>query len=127
MTEVPGPWSAQTLGAFAAAPGAVLVTLDGAFALGRVIADGAEILTLAVDPYHRRLGKGAACLSEFEAFSQERGAVKVFLEVATSNTPARAMYTKAGYREDGVRHGYYRVKGHEAVDAITMSKVLTEC
>ncbi|MFU8776875.1 MAG: GNAT family N-acetyltransferase [Roseovarius sp.] len=95
-----------------------------AFVLGRVIADEAEVLTLAADPDHRRKGLGRACLAVFDATARARGAATAFLEVAADNTPALALYRAAGYRETARRAGYY-ARGHgPKVDALILRKTL---
>lgn len=93
-----------------------------AFALGRVVLDEAELLTLATDPAHRRKGLARACLDAFEAQAAARGAVSAFLEVAEDNAPARALYRAAGYAELGRRKGYYTSLGNTAVDALVLSR-----
>ncbi len=60
-----------------------------------------EILNLAVEPAARRRGLAvalvqAACRSG-----------RWFLEVRESNSAARALYAKCGFREAGLRRGYY--------------------
>lgn len=92
-----------------------------AFALGRVIADEAELLTLACDPVHRRTGLGRACLGCFETEAHARGAVTAFLEVAADNAAARALYQAAGYEEVARRSGYY---AGGTVDALILRKAL---
>ncbi len=121
---MPAPWAAPTLSGFLSAPGAVLVHEGAAFALGRVIADEAELLTIAVDPDMQGRGLGRACLSAFEAAATARGATRAFLDVAATNATARHLYRSAGYDEDGVRPGYYSAPDGERVDAILMSKAL---
>ncbi len=123
---IPPPWSAPTFAGFLAAPGAVLTFEQGAFALGRVVADEAELLTIAVHPEVQRTGLGRRCLEAFLAACHAAGARRAFLEVARTNTPARALYRSLGFAEDGIRKGYYRREGHEAVDAILMSKALDQ-
>jgi len=92
-----------------------------AFALGRVIADEAELLTLACDPAHRRKGLGRARLAGFEAEARARGAVTAFLEVAADNLPAHALYEAADYAEVARRAGYY---ARGTVDALILRKAL---
>lgn len=95
-----------------------------AFALGRVIADEAELLTLATDPAQRRQGLARRCLAGFEASAQARGAAMALLEVAEDNAPAQALYRTAGYRETARRPRYY-ARGHGImVDALILSKRL---
>jgi len=114
-------WSA---GEFADLTDSPLVFATGgplAFALGRVIADEAELLTLACDPAHRRRGLGRARLSAFEAEARARGAVTAFLEVAADNAPARALYAATGYAQVARRTGYY---AGGTVDALILRKSL---
>ena len=94
-----------------------------AFALGRVILDEAELLTLAVDPRLRRAGLGRSCLAGFEAEARARGAARAFLEVAEDNAPARALYGTGGWAETGLRRAYYRTENGR-IDAVLMSKSL---
>ncbi|MEM9970673.1 MAG: GNAT family N-acetyltransferase [Pseudomonadota bacterium] len=120
---VTAAWGAPTIKGFLAAPGAVLVTREEAFALGRVMADEAELLTLVVAPDRQRRGMGRACLRDFEGQVRAKGARRVFLEVADSNEAAVALYHAEGFRRDGVRHGYYET-AQGPLDAVLMSKVL---
>jgi ribosomal-protein-alanine N-acetyltransferase len=95
-----------------------------AFILGRVIADEAEVLTLATDPDHRRKGLARACLTAFDAGARARGATTAFLEVAEDNAPALALYRATGYRETARRVGYYARRQGPKVDALILSKTL---
>ena len=65
--EVPGPWTAKDFTDLIAAPGTFLVPhpSTNGFALGRVVADEAELLTLAVSPTARRRGLGRWCHDTF--------------------------------------------------------------
>lgn len=121
---VPRPWSAETFKGFLSEPGSVLALSGAGFALGRVIVDEAELLTLAVDPDARRRGHARACLAAFEAQAVQKGAARAFLEVAATNGAARALYASAGYAEDRVRRGYYVIPDGDAIDAAVMSKTL---
>ena len=95
-----------------------------AFAVGRVVADEAELLTLATDPVHRRTGLGRAVLAAFERSAHQRGATLAFLEVAEDNRAALALYTAAGFAETGRRPGYYDT-GTGRTDAVMMQKPLS--
>jgi ribosomal-protein-alanine N-acetyltransferase len=77
------------------------------FALGRVQADQAEILTIAVRPGARGQGVGRALLNALLAEAAKRGALDLFLEVAEPNMAARALYAGAGAKEVGRRRRYY--------------------
>jgi ribosomal-protein-alanine N-acetyltransferase len=104
---------------------ALLATSDEeptGFVLAHVVADEAEILSLAVLAEARRCGIGRALLSALEAHAASRGAAVLHLEVAAGNTAARALYCSLGYGETGRRHGYY---GPDAAgDALRMAKQL---
>lgn len=117
-------WGVPTLEGFLAAPGAVLVTFDGAFALGRVIVDEAELLTLAVSPPEQRKGLGRACLRAFEEAASAKGANRVFLEVSEANASAINLYLSAGYTKTGQRRDYYTAPDGSTSDALMMSKNL---
>ena len=77
------------------------------FALGRVQADQAEILTIAVRPGARGQGIGRALLDALLAEAAKRDAMDLFLEVAEPNMAARALYAGAGAKEVGRRRRYY--------------------
>ncbi|SEK66767.1 ribosomal-protein-alanine N-acetyltransferase [Roseovarius azorensis] len=96
-----------------------------AFALGRAIADEAELLTLATDPAHRRRGLARACLAAFETEARQRGARSAFLEVAADNAPALALYHAAGYAQTARRAAYYTRTCGSATDALILHKPLT--
>ena len=119
------PWSEAEFASTLAHPTALLTCDEGAFVLGRVIVDEAEILALASDPDGQRQGRARKVLASFERDAQARGAVSVFLEVAAENAPARGLYAACGYAETGRRKGYYRLADGSRDDALLMTKALT--
>ncbi len=121
---LPPPWSEAAFAGLLAAPGAMLLAAPGGFLLGRVVADEAEILTLAVAPAARRRGIGAALVARFLAAAAARGAGRAFLEVAADNAAAQALYAGAGFAPAGRRPGYYRGAGGAAVDALVLARGL---
>ncbi|MEM9426809.1 MAG: GNAT family N-acetyltransferase [Pseudomonadota bacterium] len=96
------------------------------FALGRIVLDEAELLTLAVDPDHQREGIGRRCLGLFESEAALRGAAKAYLEVAETNQAAIALYHASGWVQNGRRKAYYK-STDARIDAILMSKTLVAC
>jgi len=78
------------------------------FALVRVAADEAEILSIGVPEEHRRRGIGAALLAEAGRLARDAGAIRLFLEVGSQNAAARALYRAFGFREVGKRRDYYQ-------------------
>ncbi len=123
----PRPWRAAEFAALCASPHVFACTCaKGAegFALGRVIAAEAELLTLAVIPDMQGRGIGRGLLGRFEEAARRRGAERAFLEVSQANTRAIALYRAAGYTESGRRSGYYRGGDGRRADAILMHKPL---
>lgn len=121
---LPRPWSAAEIATLLADPAVFLCTTDHGFALGRTVLDEAELLTLAVDPDHRRKGLGAALLCDYHHQASQRGTTQSFLEVAADNVAALGLYLAAGYTARGRRPRYYSASGAEAVDAVVMRREL---
>ena len=88
------------------------------FLLGRSVSDEAELLTLAVAPEARRMGLGRTLLAEFAHTSTARGGREAFLEVASDNAPAIALYASAGWQRAGTRRDYYA----PGIDAMVMRR-----
>lgn len=121
-------WSAHEIGGFMEGHGAYALVAEaddgqlGGFILCRAIAGEAEVLTLAVDPDHRRLGLGRA-LVEAAAKLAAPSCEALFLEVADDNVAAIGLYQGAGFARVGVRHDYYEhPEGRR--DAIVMRRDL---
>jgi [ribosomal protein S18]-alanine N-acetyltransferase len=81
----------------------------------------ADVLTIAVRESHWGLGIGSALLGALTAAARERDCAEVFLEVRADNPRAHGLYLRRGFAEIGVRRGYYKPSG---VDAIVMRKDL---
>lgn len=119
------PWSADEFAGLLAQRICHVTGDAGCFALFRVIADEAELLTIATHPDHRRQGKARVCMDRFHDEARALGATRAFLEVASDNAAAQALYRAAGYRPCGWRSAYYRAPDGAAADAILMSRDLT--
>ncbi|UWQ54631.1 GNAT family N-acetyltransferase [Leisingera caerulea] len=118
------PWSAAEFASLLDSPLTFATGDARCFALVRVIADEAELLTIATSPAHQRQGLARACMADWESAARARGAAEVFLEVAADNAPAQALYNACGFAECGRRAGYYRREGAKPADAILMRKAL---
>ena len=107
-------WDGPAIAALLAGPGVFVHHLPGTgFVKTRVAADEAEILTIAVAPAARRLGHGARLLAAASQEAHARGAARLFLEVATANQAALALYR--GFERAGMRKAYYAGdNGHDA-------------
>lgn len=95
------------------------------FVLARVAADEGEILTIAVDPAHRRGHIGQHLMEAAAAQASARGAMTLFLEVAEDNDPALKLYAQLGFSKVGHRANYYARLGG-LVDACVMRLALAE-
>ena len=89
------------------------------YALVYTAADEAEIARIAVAKELQRQGMARAILQKLEELCVEKSISKVLLDVRESNTPARALYESAGFREDGIRQRFYE---DPQEDAILMSR-----
>ena len=119
------PWSESDFATYLASD---LVWVSGepiaGFLLIRAVGDEAEILTLAVDPAHRRAGHAAALLDAAKQDLARTDVSRLFLEVAADNLPALALYERQGFLSIGVRKGYYRRDGGPHMDAKLFSCAL---
>jgi len=79
----------------------------------------AHLLNVSVARAWQRRGIGGELTRFFVNVARDRGASKIYLEVRPSNTAARALYAREGFKEIATRRGYYPAPaGRE--DAIVM-------
>ncbi|MGC6484740.1 MAG: GNAT family N-acetyltransferase [Candidatus Puniceispirillales bacterium] len=113
-------WPAATLAGLASRPAfrGLLAEVDAApagFIIGWAVAGEAEIIQISVATSHRRQGIGAALL---ERFLNDHAPAGCRLDVRPDNRAAIGLYRRFGFREEGVREGYYR--GDNTADALLM-------
>ena len=119
------PWSAHEFSELIASPTCFVVSNAHCFALARIIADEAELLTIATHPGHQRQGLAKVVMDSLHSQLQTRGAAQIFLEVAAPNLGALALYESLEYQQVGRRKAYYTpTSGGEALDAIVMKRKL---
>ena len=114
-------WTAATLADLLEQPGVAAITEADGFILFRVVADEAEILTLAVRPQARGRGQGGDLTRKAAMAAAAAGARRLFLEVAEDNAAARALYHRVGFEPVGRRPRYYVRPGAAPVDALLLS------
>jgi [ribosomal protein S18]-alanine N-acetyltransferase len=95
------------------------------FAVSRMGADEAEILSIAIDPRHRGRGLSRSLLLTHLGHLAGRGVRTIFLEVEENNRPAIRLYERIGFAVIGRRERYYREPGGEQLNALLMRRDLS--
>lgn len=95
------------------------------FAVSRMAADEAELLSIAIDSTQRGRGLSHDLLLTHLGHLAGRGVRKVFLEVEENNRPARRLYDWAGFEVVGRRERYYQQAGGEQLNALLMRRDLS--
>lgn len=126
-------WDSASFNSLMQQPGSLaLLAVSGieahpvGFILGRVVADEAEILSLGVSTEWQRQGVAAQLVGRLAELAGERGASRIFLEVAADNHPARQLYLAQDFSEVGRRAGYYERQHGPRVDALIMALSMTK-
>jgi ribosomal-protein-alanine N-acetyltransferase len=123
-------WTRQDIAELLALPGVAGWALQSGdraigFALCRVAADEAELLTIAVQADQRGRGAGRTLLAAVTAHARAAGARSLFLEVGADNPAALALYGQSAFQAIGSRKAYYQRGGGAAADAVVMRLTLT--
>ncbi|MGO1561520.1 MAG: ribosomal protein S18-alanine N-acetyltransferase [Actinomycetaceae bacterium] len=82
---------------------------------GIVDADEAQVMTIGVDPAHRRQGIATALMAVLIDGAREAGANSVLLEVRADDPGALALYEGIGFHRIGLRRRYYQRSGADAL------------
>jgi ribosomal-protein-alanine N-acetyltransferase len=101
----------------AGSPNEVLVGWAGLM----VISGTAEILTIGTVAAARRRGVATVLMDALLAEARRRRSREVLLEVRIDNEPAKALYARYGFKQMGIRRGYYQPAN---VDAATLRLAL---
>lgn len=80
-----------------------------------IVAGEGQITNVAVTKTARRMHAATAILGELFELAADTGAESFTLEVRVSNEPAIRLYKGFGFREAGVRKGYYEDNGEDAL------------
>jgi ribosomal-protein-alanine N-acetyltransferase len=95
------------------------------FAVSRIGADEAEILSIAIDADKRGRGLSRNLLLTHLGHLAARGVRRIFLEVEENNAPARRLYERCGFAVVGRRERYYQQVGGEQLNALLMCRDLS--
>jgi len=80
-----------------------------------LMVEEAHLVTIAVDPVHRRKGLGELLLVAMLEWADRLGMRVMTLEVRVSNNGAQALYRKYGFTTQGLRKNYYSDNGEDAL------------
>jgi [ribosomal protein S18]-alanine N-acetyltransferase len=114
------PWSEATFRGLLRRRDADMVTADaGGAVIGYAafwcVLDQGELGNVAVSADWRGHGLGARLVEEIIRRAARRGVFEVFLEVRPSNTVARKLYERLGFRPVGRRRRYYQAPIEDAI------------
>jgi ribosomal-protein-alanine N-acetyltransferase len=82
-----------------------------------------RVMDLAVKPLARRQGVASELIRRMLTIGRERGAHRAMLEFRASNTAARGLYERFGFRQTSIRARYY---GNPIEDAVLMERPVEE-
>lgn len=97
---------------------------DGLIGYGVLMAGVGEghLLNISIAAPFQRRGHGAQLLERFIELARYRGLESMILEVRPSNFTARRLYLRRGFRQVGLRRGYYpAVDGREDALVLTLT------
>ena len=95
------------------------------FAISRLVAPEAELLSIAIDPRNQGRGMGRQLLEAHFSRLAAQGAREVFLEVEQGNSTAIRLYERFGFAKVGERAGYYPKKDGSRATALIMRAQLS--
>jgi [ribosomal protein S18]-alanine N-acetyltransferase len=94
------------------------------FAMLRLAADEAELITIAVEPRWRKKGVGRALMNALLTDLRMTPARRLLLEVAADNPAALRLYAQLGFTRISERQGYYARADGLPATAIVMARDL---
>lgn len=117
---IPGGWSEKAFEQALENPNALIfAAVCGGevvgFLNGSYVLDEAELLNIAVSEKSRKSGIAGMLVTAFEDELRKLGVKTVYLEVRDGNTPARKLYEKHGFTQNGLRKNYYSSPVENAV------------
>ena len=117
------PWSEKALLESMQAGTKFFAVCQAGTVLGYVgistVLDEGYITNVAVTKSARRQGVASLLMHRLSVLARENSLSFISLEVRASNDGARALYQKFGYRDEGLRKGFYR---NPTEDAVIMTK-----
>ena len=87
------------------------------------IVNEGHITNIAVDSRYRRRGIATAIIEKLTEIAEKKEMIGLTLEVRLSNVAAKNLYTKLGFKLEGIRREYY---DDNREDALVMWKYLID-
>ncbi|MBQ8791568.1 MAG: ribosomal protein S18-alanine N-acetyltransferase [Ruminiclostridium sp.] len=115
------PWTPRALDDLLCASGSVFVCSadnDGnitGYVCGQIAADECELYRIAVSDKYRGKGYAKELMEYFIEECRRNNVRGIFLEVRSSNVPARTLYEKYGFQNIATRKNYYRNPTEDAI------------
>ena len=94
------------------------------FAILRLAADEAEVLTIVTDASFRKKGVAGAMMAAMFEDLLTQPVRNMFLEVENTNLAALALYRRAGFKQIGERKNYYPTPDGGRANALVLSRPL---
>ena len=118
----PTPWSRSMFASELAKPSSISLgafAADGDELVGYLIisryVDAWHVMNVAVAPTYRRRGIAIALLERLFELTAGDGRRGYTLEVRVSNAAAIRLYERLGFKERGIRRGYYTDNREDAI------------
>lgn len=121
---MPRPWSRDEFANILAMPNTHLLHKPNGFAIIRIAGLEAELLTISVDPAHRRQRIAHRLMETSIAHAEANNVQEIFLEVAETNLAAINLYQTNGFSTRATRKDYYTGLDGQKISAIVMARVL---
>ncbi len=122
------PWSEAGIGHYMDAGNTVFIvakhgeTVAGYAALMCILDEG-NLVSIGVDEGFRRMGVASELMDILYEQGWKRGVRSIHLEVRKSNQKAISLYEKQGFKQSGIRKGFY---SRPAEDALLYTRLLEE-
>jgi len=115
------PWSEKSFrDALKLSSAEIFVALDDKMdVLGYFVlyysSDQGELQNIAVCPGYRGYGIGSLLMEKLISESLKLGMSQIYLEVRSTNEPAKELYRKYGFIPTGIRKNFYRFPTEDAI------------
>ena len=119
----PDKWSVTEIQKILALPSTVGWVTEKGFLLCSQVLDEMEIISIGVLPEYRRMHVASGLMTDLIKYATRKKIKKIFLEVSVLNMPAQRLYAQFGFKQTGIRQGYYMTENGPQ-DALCLTKEL---